>query len=1133
MAVCVDKQGLLGFWCLSPVEELPLRFPPSGRSASMQLLADPTTHVTATAWLPLPSTRQAVSGGVLTPNGGQRGLCGACVLHLACAFDHVLHVYALAVPDAAAYEGACTNTPGPLVLEGLPYYARNASPGGPALIRQERQSWCVLILKQVLSLELPNGFNSIMSIMSTLSDETPKPCLTLVCLASKSSSCGGVAEHQQHVAEDVAEYGTSGSTALGEAWVTWCLAADLAVPLETNPLQGGGVYAINLVYCQMADGPEQGGLTCCQQPPASCSGLAQDRFITGSSVGAVQIWGLSPKGPQVIQELSIPGLAPPLRPQAVDTPSTPFGGAASQLGPASSAASSTPTGVLLCVVLHPSGCYAAAASTCGTDDLDDSVHIWREVVRRSWKPHSVDSVDSVRGEDDLDHERSEDQAVYALDAVVALEDTARSLTWLNTSDLCPVLVVGHASGLIQYLCKSHVDASWTTVAEYRCSVPVNSTVSIQGGGLALAAGNQLMVLSNAINPPARANFLEANDPSRQATGTVGQLSAGLSGSLAPYHPQTLKALIHKGKLVAACRLVKKAALHQSALMADASATLLKAIVKKATLHQSALMADASATLLKAVVKKAALHQSALMADASATLLKAVPLSDILGLSVSSSQGTGAPPGGAAPSPSSECLLSSRGLAVLHQLLAPEAHYSASGAGFGSASVFGSSFSSQSKAPPFGLPTSSKPSLRDLMSASTAMETERSISLRHNPALHLAHSSEHSGNLDASTAGGTAAGRPSALDTGMLDMSAFGGFGAGDEPAPPAPATAPPAPSSPDTGMLDMSAFGGFGAAQDEPEPQPTPPPEPTHRAVPAQQPAQQPPPDDSIHRTTSMVDVMLGMLATSGFGSFGDLGSVNTEDHSSASASRRSPPHPPSAPPPPPGPPNPPGGSLDTGMLDLSAFGMNTHVQEEEQPPAPAHDPMASGMLDMSSFGMGRMVEPAPPLSRAPAPAHDPMASGMLDMSAFGMRTHIQEEEPPRAPAPAHNPMASGMLDMSSFGMGRMVKPAPPPSPAHDPMASGMLDMSAFGMNTHVQEKEQPPPAPAHDAMSSGMLDMSSFGMGGMVEQAPKQPARTAALAGSDIARATRPSPPPQTPSNTAGTLLNMRLILDVNNTTA
>jgi WD40 repeat protein len=110
------------------------------------------------------------------------------------------------------------------------------------------------------------------------------------------------------------------------------------------------------------------------------------------------------------------------------------------------------------------------------------------------------------------------------------------------------------------------------------------------------------------------------------------------------------------------------------------------------------------------------------------------------------------------------------------------------------------------------------------------------------------------------------------------------------------------------------------------------------------------------------------------------------------------------------GAPKPQAPALDTGMLDMSAFGMETAKSS-----APALD---TGMLDMSAFGM----ETAKPS----APALD---TGMLDMSAFGMET-----AKPSAPA-----LDTGMLDMSAFGM----ETAKPSAPAQD---TGMLDMSAFGL---------------------------------------------------------------------------------------
>ncbi|GFR41681.1 hypothetical protein Agub_g2427 [Astrephomene gubernaculifera] len=259
--------------------------------------------------------------------------------------------------------------------------------------------------------------------------------------------------------------------------------------------------------------------------------------------------------------------------------------------------------------------------------------------------------------------------------------------------------------------------------------------------------------------------------------------------------------------------------------------------------------------------------------------------------------------------------------------------------------------------------------------------------------------------------------PSALETGTLDMSAFGVFGGfGAEPAPPPPP--PPLAAQMvrsqqgalDTGMLNMSAFAGFGA-------EPPPPPRPS-------------PPKSALESGT------LDFSAFSGFGGF---------------AVDPPPPSPPLQPPPQPS-PSRHASALDSGMLDMSAFGGFGGFGQEPPPPPPPPPPLPP-------------APPPPPPPPQPRAA-DPLHSGMLDMSAFGgfgigqysqqddgdaydnraaaaasrapVPVIISEATPPApstltsAAAAAPPPLDTGMLDMSSFGgfdMGWTAPPPPPPPP--------------------------------------------------------------------------------------------------------
>ena len=92
--------------------------------------------------------------------------------------------------------------------------------------------------------------------------------------------------------------------------------------------------------------------------------------------------------------------------------------------------------------------------------------------------------------------------------------------------------------------------------------------------------------------------------------------------------------------------------------------------------------------------------------------------------------------------------------------------------------------------------------------------------------------------------------------------------------------------------------------------------------------------------------------------------------------------------------------------------------------------PFETGMLDMSAFGMGMPADvstsPPPMAPTAQAPS---LETGMLDMSAFGMGlpADVSTSPPPMAPTAQAPSLETGMLDMSAFGMCMPQSPVPAP----------------------------------------------------------------------------------------------------------
>jgi hypothetical protein len=137
------------------------------------------------------------------------------------------------------------------------------------------------------------------------------------------------------------------------------------------------------------------------------------------------------------------------------------------------------------------------------------------------------------------------------------------------------------------------------------------------------------------------------------------------------------------------------------------------------------------------------------------------------------------------------------------------------------------------------------------------------------------------------------------------------------------------------------------------------------------------------------------------------------------------------------------------------------------------------------------------PAAGAPLPAVNALETGMLDMSAFGLDDFGAPPPPPLAtpppqpPAPpAVNALETGMLDMSAFGLDDFGAPPPPSPPLQPPATSppqppapaacsaletGVLDMSAFGDfggfgGGGWDDGRQPAPAPTTAAAAAAPL---------------------------------------------------------------
>ncbi|GIM04382.1 hypothetical protein Vretimale_8962, partial [Volvox reticuliferus] len=392
---------------------------------------------------------------------------------------------------------------------------------------------------------------------------------------------------------------------------------------------------------------------------------------------------------------------------------------------------------------------------------------------------------------------------------------------------------------------------------------------------------------------------------------------------------------------------------------------------------------------------------------------------------------------------------------------------------------------------------------------------------------------------------------SALDTGVLDMSAFGDFGgasfavAAVAAPPPLPsessvygalgcgitagvATAPPRPKSPSrhlalaagtldkpapsasalqTGMLDLSAFGDFNVGHVAPG------------AGAAAASAPDPVPALPLQTSTPSPAALVVNKSSASTPSPGDWGRAREESEcavDSASAStipippsiaseRRLSPNRPVKP--------SPQSALHTGMLDMSAFsdfaggGYGGSGLTVPSPPPPPP-----------------MPPPPPPPSPLPQQTSDPMLSGMLDMSAFGDFSgfavrHEPEDEGATDPRDNDGDMMmssttpSSSADPSISAIGGTLGARPPITGPQTSAVHYAVQATASGtpsVRIPATAFAYPPP-PLRSVLQTGAIADPSSGMAAgtaaatvaltpMVSTATSQPSAAAAAAGPSTA---------------------------------
>ncbi|GIL64637.1 hypothetical protein Vafri_18532, partial [Volvox africanus] len=1197
VALIRDRTGGVALWSLRPLCELPLCVAPGAVSARRVLLASPG-QLAAVAWLSCcsrtPSRPQEIDGG-----GGGGGDGDYMLAYAACIHGGRLLIYAVSLPCTAA------------VAEGV---VPNAA------------TWGATFLAEVLRVELPSGVGAVRALYEVSYDATaavPYATSTLVALGSRvdvrapvamrpgggSGSGGGAAARRGSSGGGAMEIATAtassydhdpgskhthGHSPQQDVWLTWRLAIKSPCPTTgvrsvelvlqhvddltgaLTPTHGsvdaavmdstaGPLASERIAGFQWPGTPRTSAIVscCCTSLPTpidadiiassssssdACSGAGDDSdrnsnssnstrgrsrvpcLMSGTSDGRVQFWRPATAAAEVLPDGSSSGgnaagmeLVQSL-PCGFRRRSSSGGGEETIDGGGQGGGDEDATaGMVVAVALDDISGYAAAATTCGDGEEEEALYIWR--LREG----------AVESDADGSAAAAATFGRYDLEDIVPVHDTVSALSWLAAAGLSACLAVGYASGRVALLVRDR-GGGWEQVASYWGAAAVAAFGSPRGGAIAMAAGNHLLCLSNA---------LDCRDGEQHPERTIADVAADAAGPLPPYHPGVVHALVAKGKLATACHVLRR----------------LLTWLRNSADHRSSDEGAAGGGTCGGLNGSA----NRIARRPVGRLPLVIGLSELLGDGLVTSRGLGAfqqaltAPVLAAAATNSGATTDAAGVLNAAAAASP---YSAGGGG-------GDGRVDDPSAP-----------LRPLIPANRI--GSESVAMSASMGRLASHTNGTFGSTIASTTVPIVAAAPmlqpqpvvssvsgSSLNTGVLDMSAFGDFGsasagaaAAGSPLPPPSessgysafgvrgtagvATAPPRPESPprrlalETGTLDMSAFSSYGAftatgARSNPPP----------------------PPPASAFNT--------GLLDMSAFGDFIPM-STGTE----AGTAAELPPPPPSSPPHPPAPQT----TFQTGQPDMSSFNgfklssatmvsplpPPQHPQEQLHP-APSPSALHTGMLDLSAFGdfsVGRTgacapdtVPPLPP--RASLWTSPPSTAQSKPSSAFPQAEAARKVEAldmPTASAAGDGtvPDPTRSIPISIVSVQRLSPTPPMTSLPQTGLHTGMLDMSAFsdfagggfgGSGSTVPPPPPPPPMPppppppsplpqqTSDPMLSGMIDMSAFGdFGGFAvrQETEDENATDHGVSGGDVPSSTTQSSSADPSTSNLGSTLGVRL---------
>ncbi|GAX73065.1 hypothetical protein CEUSTIGMA_g518.t1 [Chlamydomonas eustigma] len=567
VAAALDSNGSLSLWYLSPVEQIPLSLPSTADPQCSRLLC---SGLNTASWFPLQhssSHNNKTDSYQLATSSPSSNTWRSTIICYIIVSGAQLNpcIYAIQLPT-------------------LPILPPNSSHLSPLY----QPCWRAHVIACVMQLEVSDGAYTVLKTVSSFFPDgnttagpegKPSPITlfnqedlathqcsrTFVVLAVLTSGSSKEAAVEVASPSGGASLSPVGGTARAQPMMyqQWILNAQLSSGLLASdtgyPAPSCSTPSVHMHFTEVSSGTfplsqshlDQGMEVC---PCCFCTEGCSLVLLLGAANGAVQrlLIQYNSASPLLLQQ--VPCSSPAVLSSNTSSPASSENCCVTQ------------------VAVHTASGYAAASVTSGGMARRDAVVIWRKHVTLRMADPGDDipvrqSACSQEGPGSAAGRLSASEALLAEELVeeawLSLEDSVSFLAWVTAAGLVPMLALALDSGLVLLYCCDR-QGIWLPVARH-CGMPSKPLAlsGLSNGTLALTSGRQIVVLSNMLDQqtpqdatPFSSTVLNTSQtsPSEASLPAVAQ---GLCGSLPPYHPQALSALLAKGRLGTACCVLRK------------------------------------------------------------------------------------------------------------------------------------------------------------------------------------------------------------------------------------------------------------------------------------------------------------------------------------------------------------------------------------------------------------------------------------------------------------------------------------------------------------------------------------------------------------------------------------------------